>query len=776
MRYVLILSYLLVQLNAIAQSNYTGRVFDRNTNEPLIGVFIQDTISKIGTTTNDFGYYNIVLDQSKSVLSFQYLGYDTYLLPKDSLIKKSHTIYLLPKENEIAEVVVKAEKIPTIAKLDKLSLTAATLVQHQIVVLGERDILKTLQLFPGIAQANEGNSTLLVRGGSADQNLFLIDNIEIINPFHIGGLLSTFDPDIIKKVDVYKGSFPARFGTKASSIVDIRLNDGRNDKWSKKMQLGTITSKFYAEGPLSKKTTMFFNLRRSTIDLLYKGLAKLQSSPFSTSFGIYDFNSKIIYKVSPKHELAINYYLGNDKLTFNNQFETTSSNIKSNYNTKWGNKAIAISQNLIKDKVSIKNLFSISSYSNDIRSKESVVFKNSKSDETTFNLLSNIINYTLKSDHQYYLNSTEKLNYGLNYTYQHFSPRTDYSEIFRGEVLIDTTIISRLLNNHLTNAYIEYERNLNSTLQLKIGSNLALFYLPNKDYSQLNLQPRISINQELKNNTSLNVGYARTNQYTHLLSPAGAGLPLESWVPASDIAVPITSDIVSLGYNTPALLGHQFNIEAYYKSQSNLINYKESSSFFNRTINFEKNIALNGISKIYGMEVLIEKKRPKYNYIVSYTLSKIDQQFDEINNGAWHPSRFDRRHNFSSTFYWKLSKKVDFSTVWVYNSGARFTAITGLYNAVDYVDKDKGVVFYQGELYSGLNQYKAPAYHRLDINFKIKRFKGKKDYSEWLLGVYNAYNRINPYLIFAQKEGDNLQYKKFGLFPALPSISYTRYF
>lgn len=758
-----------------------GRVYEKTTNEPILGALIY-TNNGLSTESNEFGFYKLsLIDMPNNVVYFTSIGYDTDSLKLNQGIQAINVdIYLQPISYFLNTVEVAASRIERkpISSLDMLSISAKDLKQHQVTILGENDLLKTLQIFPGIARGNEGNSALLVRGGGPDQNQFLLDNFEIINPFHLGGLLSVFDTDIIKNVDIYKGGFPAKYSGKASSIIDSKMNDGRADKWEKKLTIGSLTSKLFLQGPLkNKKTTSLINIRRSTLDILYKGLSTISNNPAQSDFYIYDVNFKIIHKFSAKNEIALNYYRGIDNLQFNNVSSGSGSTASNKSESTWGNNMLGISHNFISKNMSIKNLISYADYNNSITGLSSIENSSTNfSSQGEYMLASSIKNLTLKSDHKLYYSEDLVLNYGINILRQTFTPGASFKEQANTGISIDSSQFTTLESN-VINTYLASEKYFTSKLKLVYGLNTALFLYQREGFNKLYFQPRLKMSYALNKDWNIDAAYTRVNQFSHLLSSNGTGLPIDSWVPATNIATPPTSDIISTGVRYGGFSFLELSLEGYYKRISDMIFYSEGSSFVSRNLNFESNILTEGNARSYGAEFFVNSTFDRFNGLVSYTLAKSELNFPGLNEANWFPNKFDRLHNLSVSVSYQKSRSTSFNILWVYTSGSKFTALEQQFSGL-YYDRSNpnGYALNPTERYGSINANSLPAYHRLDINFRFKKENNGVLKREWLLGIYNLYNRINPYFIYTVGEGDTIAYKKFGLFPILPSVAYNRYF
>jgi hypothetical protein len=632
------------------------------------------------------------------------------------------------------------------------------------VLFGEKDIFKTMQLLPGIKSAGDGNSGIFVRGGAADQNLILLDEAVVYNPSHLLGFFSTFNSDAIKDVTVYKGGMPAEYGGRLSSVVDIRMNDGNDQKLAGSGGIGLISSRLNLEGPIVKdKGSFIVSARRTYADMFLK-LSK-DTNVNRNSLYFYDLNAKANYKLNDHNRLYLSGYFGRDVLSFSNTF-----------GIQWGNTTATARWNHIFN----SRLFSNTSL---IYSNYNYVI-NINSSNNNIDLVSKIKDLSLKEDFQYYISPTSTLKFGLDVIHHTFSPG-----------IIDATATSRFNSLDLPKkydlenaAYISHEWTPIKQLRLDYGLRLSTFSIlgPGSFYTYdsignvastatypsgkivktyFNPEPRFSASWLLDGNSSLKVSYTRNTQYLHLLSNSTAANPTDLWIPSSNNVKPGLANQESIGYyRNLANNTIEFSSELYYKTMQNQIDYKNGAQLV-ANINVESQLRY-GKGRAYGWELFLKKKTGKFTGWISYTLSRTELQINGINNTNWYPAKQDVTHDVSLVGIYKPDKKWTLSATWVYNTGNAVTFPNGKY------DLNGQTVFY----YTQRNGYRMPPYHRLDLAATVENKKKKKWESSWTFSVYNAYNRGNAYAIIFQNDPNNpslTQAVQYSLFKIIPSVTYN---
>ncbi|AIG29588.1 TonB-dependent receptor [Flavobacterium psychrophilum] len=779
-----LLVFLLVFATNFAQDRFTisGIISDAKNNETLIGVNISSKNTKAFAVTNEYGFYSLTLPKGDYQIAISYVGFqkieETISLTQN--IKKNYS--LSDSEQQLEEVVITEKTKSNIRKpemsVNKLSIAT---IKQMPVVLGEVDVLKAILLLPGVTNAGEGQSGFNVRGGGADQNLILLDEATIFNSSHVFGFFSVFNPDAIKDLKLYKGGIPARFGGRASSVLDIYQKDGNSKNFHVNGGIGLISSRLLAEGPIVKDKGSFLIGGRASYAHLFLKLTDNKNVAY-----FYDLNTKLNYKLNKNNNLYVSGYFGRDVFSLNKTFTNTYGN--STLNLRWNH--------LYSDKL-FSNLSMI--YSD--------YYYGLTLDFVGFNWNSGIKNYNLKYDFKYYLSDKIKLNYGANGIYYNFNPGTiepvnsqsgiNYKQLekkyaFEPALYIDAE--QKITNNLSVNYGLRYSmfyRLGNSTVNL-YENNQPVFYDSdlkiyekakpigteyfgkNKTIASFNnLEPRFSVAYELNNNQSVKASYNRMVQYLQLISNTASPTPLDVWTPSDNYIKPQIADQVAIGYfNNFSDDKYSVEIESFYKKIQNRIDYIDGADLIaNEAI---EQVILNGRMRSYGLEFMIRKNTGKLNGWIAYTISKSQQQtpgrtLNEvgINNGDWYRSAYDKLHNLAVTSTYNLNKKWTF--------GANFTLQTG--QPVTYPN---GQYVYQGitiPSYELRNKNSLPTYHHLDISatYTPKPDKKKGRQSEWVFSIYNIYARKNAASISFRQNADsgNTEAIKLSIFGIVPSVSYN---
>ncbi len=763
------IALLLSSAVANAQAKYTisGIIKDKNTGEVLIGATVKIEELKAGTTTNAYGFYAIAAKQGNYTLLVNFQGYQLFSKKIELAADRPTDIELQPQAAVLEEVVVSSrKKNEHIAKplmgVEKLNIAEINLLP---VLLGERDVLKSIQLLPGIKSAGEGNSGFYVRGGSADQNLILLDEAPVYNASYLLGFFFTFNSDAIKDVSVYKGSMPAQYGGRLSSVLDIKMKDGNNKGYNVSGGVGLISSRINIEGPIVKdKGSFIISGRRTYADQFLK-LSK-DTNVNQNKLYFYDLNLKANYTLGKKDRLYLSGYFGRDVLGFAETF-----------NSYWGNTTATLRWNHILS----SNLFSNTSL---IYSNYNYVIK-IKTGTQRLNIASKIEDINLKQDFDLFLNNNSKLKFGANIIRHAVSPGkvTSDDPAFTGNTVQNKQSLESAL-------YLSHELKTSEKLNLIYGlrmSNLTVlgpgnFYTYDangntidtmryaagkKVVSYWNLEPRISLSYQLNDNRSLKASYTRNVQNLHFLSNTTTNSPTDLWLPSTNNIKPEIADQLALGYYQTFSDGkYELSVETYYKWMQNQIDYKNGAQL-RANDNLESQL-LYGVGRAYGLELLLKKKYGKLTGWIGYTLSRTERRFDKINNGNYYPARQDIINDISVVGIYKLSDRWTFSGTWVFNTGNAVTFPEGKYNV------NGQTVFY----YTERNAYRMPAYHRIDIAATVenKHNKTRRYQSSWTFGIYNMYGRENAYTITFQDYPDNpakTQAVRMALFKFIPSVTWN---
>lgn len=774
MRKTLVLFILLNCSLGFAQNMRTvyGTVSSKKTGEKLIGATIYDTLHKVGAVTNEYGFYSLTIPNDETVLKYSYFEFKPTFL---SISKEATEVNIeLFDKSELDEVVISAKDSKRSVESTNIGTIELSLdkVNKLPVFMGEKDVLKTLQLMPGVKSGGEGSSGIYVRGGGPDQNLILLDGVPVYNASHLFGFFSVFNSDALSQVTLVKGGFPARYGGRVSSVLDMRMKEGNNQKYNVEGSIGVIASRILVEGPIKKDKTAFaISARRTYIDALVRPFMPKENNG---GYYFYDLNAKINHKINNKHHIYLSGYFGQDKANFKSTYEggdvTNSYSSVSKSGINWGNAIGAARWNYrIAPKLFCNTTFTYSSYLFKIFSEDkSTNINNGTSSTNTFKFeyFSGINDWTGKSDFTFIPNPNHNIKFGFGDIYHTFKPGVNTFSQSNDGTSEDFKFGSRYHYAHEVSAYVENDHKISSRLKINYGVHHSTFFVGKKQYQQI--QPRVSGNFILTENSSLKFGYSRTAQFLHLLSNTGIGLPTDLWVPATEIIPPVTANQVNLGYNQEIKKDYNLVIEAYYKKMDNLIQYKEGATFFSMENDWQKKVEI-GQGWSYGAEFLLEKRKGDLSGWIGYTLSWTERQFENINFGEKFPYRYDRRHDISVVATYDINDTWDVGAVFVYGTGNAVTLTTQQYGMAPnpVFPNDNPSVSY----FSGINNYRMPAYHRLDLGANRTR---QKNWGESVLSisVYNVYSRQNAYFLYTEPKGSKIVLKQISIFPIIPSISW----
>ena len=745
----------------------SGYIEDESSGESLIGVNVYSKNLSVGTTTNNFGFYSLTVPEGNWDLNFSFIGYTDF--SKNLEIKTDLELNVsLALSSQIINEVVLTDQISNVEQT-QTSVISVPVVQIKSIpaFLGEIDVLKSIQLLPGVQSGNEGASGFYVRGGGPDQNLILLDGVPVYNASHLFGFFSVFNIDAIKNVKLTKGGFPARFGGRLSSVLEIDMKEGNMKEFKGEGSIGLISSKLALEGPIVKdKASFMISGRRTYADLL---LNSVQPSEVSGGYYFYDLNAKLNYKISNKDRIYLSGYFGDDifGLNFNDGggINDLDSQDEFNFGLGWGNKTAAFRWNhVFNNKLFSNTTLTYSRYSFDIdQGFESGDYN------FAFAYISGLKDFGAKVDFEFSPNPNHSLKFGYSYTYHDFFPGELNLDFSFDETDVDTLFqFSDDLQAHDSFLYIEDEIKINERLKMNIGTHLALFSI--KDNAYLKLQPRFSARYLLNENWSIKCSYAEMQQHLHLLTNSSVGLPTDIWVPATDSVRPQQSRQFALSINTNFLDGLlEAGLEGYYKKMDDLISYKEGSSFWDAQ-SWESSVEIGGEGKSYGMELFLQKKKGKTTGWIGYTLSWTYRRFDNINFGDWYAYKYDRRHDISIVLSHKFSDKIDIGATWVYGTGNAITFPQATYWS--YPGGPQGEYIQTLDYYGERNSTRMNPYHRFDLG--VNFHKQKKHYERTIsLSVYNLYNRKNPFFVYLDEDPDQTVARQVSLFPIIPTVTYN---
>ena len=747
-------------IKAQEKTTVNGTVKDKLSGESIMGAVIKiDQLASIVVTSNEYGFFAISLPKGKYDLRISYVGYEEKRIP--IALNESISIpVFLESKNQLADVVVESKRKDD--NLIKAQMGTETLNMKSIsrvpVLFGEKDVLKTIQLLPGVKSAGEGNSGFFVRGGAADQNLILLDEAPVYNASHLLGFFSTFNSDAIKDATLIKGNAPAQYGGRLSSVLDVKMKEGNNKNYTVNGGLGLISSRLSIEGPIQEdKSSFILSGRRTYADVFLKATDKFKDNILY----FYDFNAKANYIINDKNRIYFSGYFGKDEL-----------GLGSSFGINWGNKTGTIRWNrVISNKLFLNTSFIYSDYNYDVSLKNG---------ETKFNVNSNIKDVNIKQDYTYYFNPKNTIRFGFNSILHSITP-----SIFTGTVNNSVNKVGRdglenaiyFNNNFKANQKLTLDYGLRVSAYSIMGGDVYNLYNGNEKTSSilleknafgktyLNLEPRITGNYRINELSSVKLAYARNVQHLHLLSNATASSPSDQWIGDSYNIKPELADQTSIGYtrnfknNT-----YELGAELYYKTMQNQLDYKDGTNI--NTIADVESALLYGIGRAYGFELLAKKKIGLVSGWISYTLSKSERKIEGINGGDWYNAKQDRTHDISIVSIVELNSKWSVSGVFVYYTGNAVTFPTGKYSF-------EGQTIYQ---YAKRNANRMPTYHRFDISVTYENRDRKKRETSWNFSLYNVYGRENAYRISFQDDPldkTKTQIIQTALFRWVPSITYN---
>lgn len=789
------------RLQAQRQANrvtISGYVREMGSQEALIGVNVYLPGTSTGTTTNTYGFYSISLPEQDSIrLAYSFVGYES-VIRTVSLRRNSNLDMLLTPGRALSEVEVKAsrteEKVSESPQMSRIDVPVAQ-IKKIPAFLGEKDVLKVLQLMPGVQKGSEGQTGIYVRGGGPDQNLIILDEATVYNANHLFGFFSVFNGDALKSVELTKGGFPARYGGRLSSVIELNMKDGNREKLHGEGGIGLIASRLTLEGPFTKNKRGSFLLsgRRTYLDVIAAPIIASESNGRTKAgYYFYDFNAKANYDFGPKNKVYLSGYFGRDR------FYAQENEAGSDVGIGWGNATGTLRWNHLFNQKLFSNLSLIySNYDFSISSDD----RSSDTLTTSLRYSSGIRDLSAKLDFDYYLTPQHSLRFGTQAVFHRFTPsaivvQNSFINEFRRDV--------DAINAVEAGVYAEDTWRPNERWRVNGGLRLSLFTQGSARY--VRPEPRLSASYQLRPSLSVKASYATMNQYIHLLSNTGIGLPTDLWVPTTDRIAPQQSRQVAVGIakdfsdNFALGKGYALTIEGYYKTMRNIINYKEGASFLliddptsAERVRWEDNVTA-GKGWSYGAEVLFQRKTGRLSGWLGYTLSWTQWQFPDLNQGKPFFPRYDRRHDISVVGIYELSKRVTLSGTWVYGTGNALTVPVANYRAyrhapgLETMYGSNGVpsliapLFDYGQTASDYSQqknsFRAEAYHRFDV--AIQFHKQKKHHERtWEISLYNAYNRRNPFFYqlqsVSQGQGQSSRTAlfRYSVFPVVPSISYN---
>lgn len=778
----LAVALLLLSAVAVAQQekhSVWGSVTDRRTGETLVGATVFDTLSRQGVSTNQHGRFSLPLKPGRAVVRVSFVGYEPQFFDLD--IVGDHRLEVALEDNNtlsVVHVVGQRESQVESSQLSRIDVPVEQ-IRSVPVFFGETDVVKVMQLLPGVQSGNEGMAGMYVRGGGPDQNLYLLDGVPMYNVNHLGGFFSAFNADAIKSVQLYKGSFPAHFGSRLSSVLDITTNNGNDKEFHGGIEIGPIAGRVSFEGPIVKeKTTFSVSARRTFYDLLLQPVLGLVSiadglnEKYSAGYYFYDLNAKVTHKFNDRSRLYASFYAGDDAIYAKlKSYESSmlTEYIKLNYD--WGNLVGSLRWNReLSPRLSMNLTGAYTRYRNKMKLSEEVNIKDYlQSVEASYN--SGIQDWSARADFDWHPVADHAVKFGGQFTHHIFTPEVTTAKMDEKQgadyFSFDTVIGQSRIRAEELSAFIEDDWRISSKVKVNGGLNLTGFAVQDKFYPSV--QPRLSGRWLITDRLSFKTGYACMTQYLHLLSNSSISLPTDLWVPVTARISPMTAHQVAAGLFYDLLDLVDLSVEGYYKRMNNLLEYKDGASFWGASQGWENKVCM-GRGWSYGVELMAQKRVGAFTGWLAYTWSRSDRLFDRegmtLNRGLVFPAKYDRRHDVSIVLSYKFSEKFDMAATWVFSTGN--AATLALQDFSSGIEDTEGMLPYV----SSRNNYRMPNYHRLDVGFNWHR-KLKHGRRTINLSVYNAYNHKNPYLIYESYSSlGNSSLVQLSLFPIMPSLSY----
>jgi TonB dependent receptor-like, beta-barrel/CarboxypepD_reg-like domain/TonB-dependent Receptor Plug Domain len=766
---------------AVSAQKHTisGHIKDDSNGESLIGASIYVDEIQTGTTTNTYGFYSLTLPEGTYNLVITFVGFEKHFKEINLTKDITYSISLEAKSFTKETFVITAEKADQNTKSTDMGKFEIPIEKVKVLpaFMGEVDILKTIQLTPGVQSAGEGSSGFYVRGGGPDQNLILLDEAVVYNASHLFGFFSVFNADALKNVELTKAGMPANYGGRLASVLDISMKEGNNKKYEVDGGIGLISSRLTVQGPIKKDTSSFIiSGRRTYADLLIKPFVKKDSPLKETGYYFYDLNAKVNYTFNENNRVFASGYFGRDV------FNMSSSESSFSNSMEWGNATATIRWNhLFNSKLFFNTSMIYSNYDFSFGMKQA---------DYDMKLVSGIEDWNAKMDFTYLPGPAQTIKFGVNYIFHTFTPNNATAKT--GGVEIDLGEPVKLYSHDLS-VYVNDNFNIGALIKVNAGLRYTFFqqigpfdryikdafgqtidtihYDKNKPVATYNhIEPRLSMRYLLTENSSIKAAFTQNYQYIHLASVTSINLPTDIWVPCSDVVKPQFATQYSVGYY------HNFHknmfetsLEVYYKEMENLIEFGEGALMEDNMMNNTDNNFVFGDGQSYGVELFLKKRTGKTTGWIGYTLSKTTRDFPELNGGETFYAKYDRKHDISFVITHELNEKWIFSLVWVYATGNTMTLPVSRYIIEGNIVSE----------YGDKNAYRMPAYHRMDISATWQLKKTKRFESSLNFSVYNLYNRKNPYYIYFEtvgdvKEGDlEVKAKQVSLFPVLPSITWN---
>ena len=771
---------------AAQKHTVSGYMTDAASGETLISAALLEEGSGTGTVTNNFGFYTLTLPSGDVSLTYSYIGYEPvhmqFRLVRDTVIR----VAMQPSAEFLSAASVTASRSEIGVRGTQMS--AIEVPVHQIkrvpALGGEVDVIKAIQLLPGVQSGTEGSAGLYVRGGGPDQNLLLLDGVPIYNVNHMMGFFSVFNADAIKNVTLYKGSFPARFGSRLSSILDVRMKDGNDREYHGSASVSNLAAKFQVEGPIIKgKTTFNVSARRTYYDalsqpllVLYQKIAKMNDQA-TGGYYFYDVNAKLTHTFSNRDKLYGSFYMGDDKVYA--RIKVKEDDLKTNMNLgwRWGNIVGSVRWNhVFGPRLFVNTTVNYTQYRHRLDVGGSEELGDGYRSDFDLGYHSLINDVSAATDFEFNPNPDHDIRFGATFIRHAFKPsvttiRYASQETQPMNAAVDTTFGDKNLFTNEAAAYLEDNWSVARWLKVNLGLRYSLYVTDGRNYHSL--EPRVSLRALLTDDLSLKASWSKMSQSVHMLSNSNISLPTDLWVPATDRVEPMIS------YQTAAGVFYSlgpvdFSLEGYYKTMQNVLEYRDGASFFGSSTGWEEKVAM-GRGWAYGVEFLAQKKTGRLTGWVGYTWSKTMRQFDRegnvINLGKPFPAKYDRRHDLSVTAAYEINKKIDVAATFIFGTGIcgslalqTLSVLPGYSSVLTSYMPTVRVDYLEGR-----NNYRMPSYQRLDLGVNFKREFRNGNRRNINVSVYNAYNRNNPFIVYR----DGTELKQMSMFPVMPSVSYN---
>ena len=805
---LLVCTCILASVAAIGQSRFTvsGEVRDAASGESLPGanIFARDLLK--GTTSNTYGFFSLTLPAQEESLTVvvSFVGFRAWMRRVGTTRDTTFVVNLEPITDVLDEVEVIGEREVNITDNPRMGVVDMPIEQLKKIpaLLGEVDVIKALQLLPGVQSGSEGSSGLYVRGGGPDQNLILLDGAPVYNASHLFGFFSVFNADALKNVELTKGGFPARYGGRLSSVLDISMKEGNLNEFAGQGSVGIVASKLTLEGPIRKgRTSFLISGRRTYVDLLARPIIARQNAKndFDDTDAVggyffYDVNAKVNHILSPSDRLYASLYAGRDRFYYRERQNGTGGSPDTyrrlDSGLDWGNVTSTVRWNhLFTNTLFSNTIATFSDYNFDVtgeEDQEDIILNETRRTSYYLRYFSGIRDLGLRTDFDFVPVPEHYIRFGASTTTHRFSPGALHYKSEETDVAPDDTTFtpSDPVNAIESAIYLEDDWTAGPVIRVNYGVHASMFNVEGRRYSSL--QPRLSARAFVTADWSVKASFASMAQYIHLLTNSGVGLPTDLWLPATDRVRPQRAWQAAVGVaHNRSRQGIEASVEGYYKEMSNLIEYRPGSDYIGIDQDWQDKVAV-GNGRAYGLELLVHKKRGATTGWFGYTLSWSDRLFDELNDGKRFPYRYDRRHDISLVVSRDFGRGRSFSLTWVLGTGNAITLPVAVIPDVDTDLRNRvyNAGFYSygsGFIYGERNGYRVRSYHRLDLGFNFEKDKrwGRRTIS---LGAYNTYNRKNPFYVYVDEIGDfdnatqtfttTRRLKQVTLFPIIPSVSY----